>query len=375
RKSDFLEPQPDAGKEKIESEEGTDELLSSCLDVQKEAELTIDAGRKELELVESKARAIGLTEEQIESVRKDAHIREQLEQNTNEIRQLASETINKIRSLVEVLNDDLSDDEIEKIMESYGINPEVIGSGAFYDTFEINQDEVLKVLKLNYLFNQEQAVRMLARHSFEAKRLRENFGDEFIAQTAFIFPEELKSVYDKEWERVSGGGISLYSLSAFIKIQLDRRLQKRYYKHDVPTKRQGMDRVFGRLGEVLRDSSAFRKECAGVMVEERINGITFGKLMERGPRGGDCKNWEKLKGKVKKFIEKLRSFNEKYAFLWHCFDSDNIMIEIDEQGEPTGEIKIIDLNFTEKSSEIIRRALVAKMEEKIIKPLEDYFEL
>jgi len=377
RKDDFWEVQPDqTEEEKLKLEEGTEELLDACSDIQKEAESVINSGSENLKLTEARAQVDGLTGEQIESVRKDTYVQEQLAQNADSIRQLAEETITKIRSLVEILNDNLSEEEIERIMESHGINPDIIGSGAFYDTFKVGEsEEVLKVLKLNYLFNQKQAVRMLARHDFEARRLRENFGDKFVAQAIFICPEELKPVYDSELDRISKGGISLYDLPTFIKIQIDRRLQKRYVERDTAKDRRGMNRVFGVLGEALHGSPIFRKECAGVIVEERVDGITFRDLMDRGPQGGNCKNWEKLKKNAEKFIEKLRAFNEEYAFMWHCFDSDNVILEVDEEGEPTGEIKIIDLNFTEKSSEVIRKALVAKMEEKIIKPFELYFGL
>ena len=103
--------------------------------------------------------------------------------------------------------------------------------------------------------------------------------------------------------------------------------------------------------------------------------MTFKDLMARGPRGGGLENWDELKANVLDFLKRLKVFNGDYTLLWHRLDSDNVIIETNNNGKPTGEIKIIDLNFTEKSLDIIKQKANQKMEEVIINPLLEYFEI
>jgi hypothetical protein len=117
-----------------------------------------------------------------------------------------------------------------------------------------------------------------------------------------------------------------------------------------------------------------RKESVGVMVQEHVQGITFGKFFEQFTPE-NCPTYETLRQNVKDFIERTRSFNEKYALLWHTFDSDNVVIETDEAGVPTGQLKVLDLNFTERSAEFVRRRLVAAFDQRMLQPLEKRFGL
>lgn len=347
--------------------------IETVKEIRIEAEKTILEGRKELKEIEQES---GLSKEQIEKASADFHLAQQMTENEGAINQLAEKTLEKVRVLVEILADDISPAEIDKIMADYGIKLEAIGQGAFYDTFEIEgTDEVLKVLKLNYLFSQEQAARILARHAHEARRFKKYFGDEFIPPTVFIYPEKMKEFFGQETRRIESDKVALYDLLTFSKIQIDRRLQAGYARRDVVEERKGIDKAFGILGQTLKGSSIFRNECAGVVVEKRIRGITFAELMAKGSRGGDLENWDELRDNVIKFLKNLLNFNKEYLLLWHRFDSDNVLLETDESGNLTGGIKIIDLNFTEKPLEIIRKKMVPKMNNTIINPLLKYFEV
>jgi len=97
--------------------------------------------------------------------------------------------------------------------------------------------------------------------------------------------------------------------------------------------------------------------------------------MDRGPQAGGASNWDVLRTNVQSFVESLTAFNQEYAFLWHRLDSDNVLLETDDQGELTGGIKIIDRNFTEKSFECVRRLSVAKADKEIIGPIREYFNI
>jgi hypothetical protein len=110
------------------------------------------------------------------------------------------------------------------------------------------------------------------------------------------------------------------------------------------------------------------------MVQERVKGITFAEFFQRFNKD-NCPAWLALRESVAKFLQASGKFNEKYAMLWHRFDSDNIMVETDEKGAPTGRIRILDLNFTERSAEPIRKKVNEKTEKKIWEPLRKAFDI
>jgi hypothetical protein len=304
----------------------------------------------------------------------ETHLAEKLGVNAEAIRKLGLDTIKKIQDLVNVLGDSENATEAEKIMQKHGVSPDKLGSGSFYDTHAIEGGKaVAKNMKLNYCFSQERGVKMLAVHAKEAGRIREVFGDEFTPAAVFVYPDKMKDVYEAEAARIENPDVKLYPLSTFAMIQIDRRLQKDFQRRGVDAKRGPIDAAFGQVGEMLKDSDFYRKECAGVMVEERVHGKTFAEVMRRGERAGDDPKWEDLKSNAKLFLSRLSTFNQEYALLWHQLGDDNVVIETDEAGNLTGEIKIRDLNFTEKSAEFIRKRTTATTKEKIVKPLMEYF--
>lgn len=187
---------PEDSSEKKEIIEDMQKALDIAGDVKEKSQETIQEGRNEIENIEKES---GLSPEQIEEARADFKLDQQIENNENSIKELSQKTLESIKSLVDILGDNVSSDEVDKIMKEHGVNSEVAGFGAFYDTFEIEgTDEVLKVMKLNYLFNQEQAIRMLARHAHEAERFKDYFSEEFIPPATFIYPEKMKSVFEDE---------------------------------------------------------------------------------------------------------------------------------------------------------------------------------
>jgi len=214
----------------------------------------------------------GLSPEELKNARVEFHLDEQLRINESAITELQHATYEKMKLLVDALAEEgVSSDEQQALMMEYGVNLDPIGRGAFYDAFAIEStDDVLILLKLNYLINQEQAVRMLARHAYEAERFKDFFKPELLPETIFICPSEWTRVFDEETQNLQKGNVLLYDLATFIKIQTDRRLQAGYAHRDVPAERAGIDKVMGKLGEVLHDNGVFRDELAGAMLERRV---------------------------------------------------------------------------------------------------------
>ena len=304
----------------------------------------------------------------------ETHLAEKLGVNAGAIKKLGLDTIKKIQDLVNILGDSENSAEAEKIMQEHGVRPETIGSGSFYDTHGIEGGKaVAKNMKLNYCFSQERGVKMLAVHAKEAGRIREAFGDEFTPAAVFVYPDTMKDVYEAEAARIENPDVKLYPLSTFTMIQVDRRLQQDFKPRDVAEKRSLVNIAFGGVGKMLKDSEFYRKECAGVMVEERIHGTTFSELMKAHPKGKEYPQREQLTNSARLFLQRLVKFDKEHALLWHQLGSDNVVAETDESGNLTGSIKIQDLNFTEKSYEFIRAKTTATTKEKIIKPLMEYF--
>lgn len=317
--------------------------------------------------------ASGLSQIEIEGARRRTHIQERITQQKDQYKRLEQQTLEKIQAAVDLLSDKLSPEDRAAVLKDIGVG-EKIGAGAFYDAHALeNNDKVWKDLKLNYLFGKKDAVRMLARHEIEAERMRKYFGD-MVPDFAFVYPEGMKEVFDKEKSKMAGGGKLLYDFLTFSRIQMDRRLQQGFARRDVAEQRRGIDKVFGVVGELLSKNDMFRKESAGVMIQERVSGMTVKDFLSRFTPE-TCPQYAQVQTSIKEFAAAVRKFNEKYALLWHSFESDNVLIETDAQGQPTGKIKIIDLNFTEKSAEFLRKKMVRGFEKKILQPLEEAFHL
>ena len=338
-----------------------------------------EAERKDKKRLNTLAEQSGLSLEELAELEKRQYVHERLVQNYWEGELLAEHTLQAIQVMVDLLAEELPPDQKEQIFQAVGLQ-EKIGFGAFYNTHPLGETGlVVKEIRLNYLFDMPQAVQMLARHELEARRLREYFY-EMIPNFQFVVPEDQKEVFDAEIGRLklpAEEKEKLYPWVTFFKIQADRRMQTEYKRHGiVQEKRQGVDKVWGVVGELLRDKKVVRGNTAGVMVEGRVRGITFAEFLEPGKfYHGNCPNYEAVKDSVRLFIRRCRLFNEKYALMLGRLDSDNVLLEVDKFGQPTGQIKIVDLNFTEKSSEWLRRLLVEKFNKKILQPLEEKFYL
>lgn len=303
-------------------------------------------------------------------------VQERLDQNNVEQQRLAEKTVASVRAVIDLLAGDLPPLERQQLLESTA--SERVGFGAFYNTYRVGKESeaklVVKDLKLNYLFGSQEAARIIAGHAVEAERVQTFFGD-MVPKAAFVVFPEHQEEFAKAKKKFESTDQKIYDFVTFAKIQIDRRLQQDYGRRDVPgEKRGGMDTLLGKAGEALRSHGMVRQESVGVMVQEYVRGITFADFFEKFT-SENCPNYQQLQTSIKTFIERTRSFNQEYALLWHRFDSDNVVIEVDQDGMPTGQVKILDVNYTERPAEKLRSRLATAMDERMLKPLEEKFDL
>jgi hypothetical protein len=377
-----IENEPSAEERKREPEKPEEEetLEGIVEEVSAEAEQIRQAPETLIQETDAAVQKIiegsGLSPAEIETAERETQLKERLGQNDWQLQRITRKTLDSIQALVELLAEEgISEEERNALFAKFGVAKEPFGRGAFYNVYELGDTGLaLKELKLNYLFGPEEAVKMLARHEIEAERIREYFGEEFVPEFCFVYPDKHRAVFEKEKAQKGMEKAKLYDLPTFIKIQIDRRLQEGFRRRDAPEEQGITARAFQRLGAEMKKRGFFRTEAAGVMVQERVKGITFAEFFQRFNKD-NCPAWLALRESVAKFLQASGKFNEKYAMLWHRFDSDNIMVETDEKGAPTGRIRILDLNFTERSAEPIRKKVNEKTEKKIWEPLRKAFDI
>lgn len=266
-----------------------------------------------------------------------------------------------------------------EITESYEISPELKGRGVFYDAHEVLKengelsDYVYKEFHLDLLFSQKGAVELFSKQEEEHEAMKPYFPEEMLPKTIYLVQKGMEPTF----EMAKLDTKNIYPYRTFWKIQANRRLAGRYGLDERHKGREEkpINALLLLLGEQIEKVK--EKKFAGALIQERINGIPFGELM----KSKDWKkspNYEKLRENVRSLIEGLRKFHEneeRVAYTWHSFDSDNVMVETDEKGEITGRVAIIDTNFTQRPDTLYQKSVIKKLEESILKPLEKMFEL
>lgn len=264
-------------------------------------------------------------------------------------------------------------------VETYAISPELKGRGVFYDTHETLKesgelaDFVFKEFHLDLLFSRESAVDLFSKQEEEHELCKKYFSEEMVPRTVFIVPQELEPQY----ERAKLDTSRIYPYHKFWQIQLNRRLAGRYGLDERFKDREGnlLNRAFGLIGKQLEKLKD--KKFTAALVQERINGISFGELFRKSDWQEE-KNYPLLRENVKKLLDGLNSMHEKepnMAYTWHSLESDNVMVETDKDGHITGRVVIIDTNFIQRPDQIYKKAVVKKLRDQILKPLEEAFEI
>ncbi len=267
------------------------------------------------------------------------------------------------------------------VKETLSIKPELKGRGVFFDTREALRkngelaDVVLKEFHLDLLFSKKAAVDLFSKQEEELETMKPFFPKEMLPESVFVVPDEFKADY--EWAKVNTDNI--YPYSTFAKIQLNRRMQGRY---GLDERFKDREKSFGNralmaAGNLMDKWANMERRPVGFLVQERIHGTSFGKLFQT-PDWKKQPNYPKLRDSVRTLIEGLRNFHadvDRAAFTWHALESDNVTVELDENGEITGRVVIIDTNYSQRPDKTYAKSVTSKLEKKILQPLAVQFGL
>jgi len=266
-------------------------------------------------------------------------------------------------------------------MEEHTISPELKGQGrgVFFDTHEILKEKgelsdfVFKEFHLDLLFSQKGAVEMFSKQEEEYNTMKEYFPEDMIAESIYLVPNKMKPIFEKAKLDTK----NIYPYHKFWQIQANRRLAGRYglderHKNQEDKKLNQALAFIGRKIEKVKD-----KKFTGAVLQEGIHGTAFAHVLN-SPDLKNHPNYEKLRDSVDTLINGLRKFHQdepRAAYTWHSLESDNVMVETDENDEITGRIVIVDTNFSQRPDTVYQKSVIKKLEEKILKPLEEKFDL
>lgn len=266
-------------------------------------------------------------------------------------------------------------------MEDMAIAPELKGQGrgVFFDTHEVLKekgelsDMVFKEFHLDLLFSEEGAVELFSKQEEEYNSLKKYFPKDMVAESVYLVPNRLEPIFEKAKLDTK----NIYPYHKFWQIQANRRLAGRYglderHKDQESKKFNQVLAQIGKQIEKIKD-----KKFTGAVIQERIHGTTFAKILE-DPNLKNHPNYPLLQHSLQTLIYGLREFHDKEpraAYTWHSLESDNVMVETDENDAITGRIVIIDTNYSQRPDTIYQKKVIKTLEEKILKPLEDTFEL
>jgi len=266
-----------------------------------------------------------------------------------------------------------------EINEEMAISPELKGRGVFYDAHEVLKekgelaDVVVKDFHLDILFSEAGAVEIFSRQEEEHVTMKKYFPPDMIAESVYLVPNRLEPIFEKAKLDTS----NIYPYHKFWQIQTNRRLAGRYglderHKNQEDKK---FNQVLARLGKEIEKLK--EKKFTGAVIQERVHGATFNDILNN-PDLKNHPNYPLLQHSVRTLIHGLREFHEnepRAAYTWHSLESDNIMAETDENNEITGRVVIIDTNFSQRPDTIYQKSVINKLEENILRPLEEKLEL
>lgn len=194
-----------------------------------------------------------------------------------------------------------------------------------------------------------------------------------IAESVFVVPNRLESTFEKAKLDTK----NIYPYHKFWLIQANRRLAGRYGLDERHKNQENkpFNKIISQLGKEIEKFKD--KKFTGAVIQERIHGTTFSRVLS-SPELKSHPNYPLLQHSVQTLVHGLREFHAqepRAAYTWHSLESDNIMAEIDDNNEITGRVVIIDTNFSQRPDTIYQKSVLKKLEEKILQPLEEKFEL
>lgn len=268
----------------------------------------------------------------------------------------------------------------ERLRHLHEAKQEFLTRGVFFDVFALTlptteENRPALVLKNfrcgDITMKPEEQVALFQHQYYEWEQLRHLLGEEFFPASDWIRSSKFSE--DEAHGFFAHPGETANTFGLFVKIQTDRQLADRYSSDD-QHKSTGKQ-IMSVLGAKLRQESS-EQAFIGAVVQERVQGITFQEALSRMQPTDP--HYPELRQATQTLIAQLRAYHEANpytAFTWHGLASDNVMVEVDDEGHVTGRIQIVDANFTERPNRLFKTAVVNKLEKQVFLPLEKAFSL
>ena len=268
----------------------------------------------------------------------------------------------------------------KRLQQLHEVEKHFLTRGVFFDvyTMELPNDQgedesfVFKDLRSgDVLMSPEDQVALFQHQYYEWASLNARLGTELFPESYWIRSTDFSD--DEAHGFYAVPGKTANTMQMFITIQLDRQLSDRYSSDD--KKKGALKTLMSQVGETLAPAHE-EKPFIGAIVQKRVNGVSFAEYLKQLDKSHP--QYATLRDNTKKLINGLREYqlsNPYGAFTWHGLGSDNVMVEVDEQGQITGRVCVVDANFTERPNKIFKNAVVAKLEQNVLHPLEKAFDL
>lgn len=278
---------------------------------------------------------------------------------------------------------ELEKDIPERLRQLHEIEGKFLSQGVFFDVYDIDlpneRGEPEKFVFKDFrsgdvTMKPEEQIALFQHQYYEWMMLKQAVEEKFFPKSYWIrstefTEEEAHGFYLKPGETAN-------TMAEFFTVQLDRQLADRYSGEDRVLNRGKIKDMMSGLGKKLAPKHE-KKQFIGAIVQERIDGITFSEALKKLDRNSPM--YEKLKQNIKELIQGLRAYhdeNEVGAFSFrHGLESDNVMAEVDESQELTGNVFIIDANFIERPNKLFRDKVLKKLEKDVFQKLEEALEL
>ncbi|MEK9152562.1 MAG: hypothetical protein AAB692_04295 [Patescibacteria group bacterium] len=268
----------------------------------------------------------------------------------------------------------------ERLRQLHEVEGHFLSKGVFFDVYAIDlpndkdkpEPFVFKDFRSgDATTSPREQVALFQHQYYEFESLKKRVGKKFFPESYWIRSTEFSD--DEAHGFYSVPGKTPNTMQKFLETQLDRQLMNRYSSDG---KRQGaLKNLMFKLGEALIPKHE-KKPFIGAIVQERINGVTLAEALRRLEKGSP--EHEQLKKSAAELIRGLRQYHNENpygAFTWHGLDSDNVMADIDKDGNVTGKLTIADANFTERPNRLFKDKVVSKLEKEVFEKLERQLEI
>lgn len=278
---------------------------------------------------------------------------------------------------------ELEKDIPERLRQLHEIEGKFLSQGVFFDVYDIDlpneRGEPEKFVFKDFrggdiTMSPEEQVALFQHQYYEWIVLKQTVGEKFFPKSYWIRSSEFSE--EEAHKFFIKPGVTPTSPKEFMKlhvqVQLNRHLANRYSSDDIRI--GAINKIMAELGKPLAEHA--EKPFIGAIVQEKVNGVSLADALKRLDKSNPV--YETFRKNVQELIRGLRRFHDENlvgAFTWHRLGSENVLAEVDENGELTGNISIIDANFTERPNKLYKEKVVKKMNKDVFQKLEEVLEL